>query len=494
MEISLKLLHKFFLAFFITNLSLVGLMLVMIAYNFSTGFNEFVSNAEKQQVADAKQQLINLYGQHNNWQPIVNNVQIWRDIVDPRPGPPPPRANDRQGSKNERPRDNRPRNKQAPPAAPPKPRVDNPADFLKTGRRLSLYDQNKNVIVGKKHLNDNSQVQAIQVNGQVVGWLGLVPSNAVKDSPASEFLAKQTENYYLIAAAIILLAGVMALLLSRHLIAPIKKIIEGTNKLIGGKYNSRIEKVTQDELGLLSDNFNDLAHTLEQNQKNRFQWMSDTSHELRTPLTVLKSHLTAIQDGIFEASEKRIQLFIDEIDSLSHIVDDLYQLSSSDAGALTYVKVPLNPLQILSQVIEGFKPKFEQHALAVNYDSLTTLLAHHSCDILGDKDRLRQLFTNLLENSCRYTHENGQIQVLAKIDKQQLILDIQDSAPAVARELHPKLFERFYRVEKSRNRDHGGSGLGLALCQQIVEAHRGTISATDSPLGGLNIKIRFQFK
>ena len=471
-------------------------MLAMIAINFSSDFNDFVTEAEDQHIVDAKRQLIALYQQNNSWQPIINNVQIWRDIVDPRPGPRPPAPpkprNDDRPPRNDQPRNDQSRDYQPrgpERTAPPKPRVENPADFLKTGRRLSLYSKDKNVIVGKTYLHDNPRTETIMLNDEVIGWLGLVPSNAVKDSPASEFLAKQTQNYYFIALAAILLAFLMALVLSRHLTAPIKLIINGTNKLIKGNYQSRIKKVTQDELGHLSDNFNDLAHTLEQSQESRFQWMSDTSHELRTPLTVLKSQLSAIQDGIFVADDKKIQLFIDEIDNLSHIVDDLYQLSSSDAGGLTYQKEALNPVQVFSQVIESFKPKFEQQSLTINHSALDQLLSKTPINFVGDKDRLRQLFSNLLENSCRYTRESGQINIVANIKRQQLELEIQDSAPGVTREELPKLFERFYRVEKSRNRDHGGSGLGLALCKKIVEAHRGAIIATESPLGGISIKI-----
>jgi len=480
------------LAFFITNITLVGLVLVLIALNFSSGFNEFVTEAEDKHVAEAKQQLIALYQQQNSWQPIINNVQIWRDIVDPqakRRPPPSPPPREKQNPKDRPP----PQSKQmsAPPEPRPEPRVERVEDFLKTGKRLSLYDEHKNVIVGKNNLQDNPHTEQIRLNGELIGWLGLVPSNAVKDSPASEFLTKQYENYYFIAIMVVLLAFTMALVLSKHLVAPIKLIIFGTNKLIAGNYHSRISKVTRDELGVVADNFNDLAHTLEQNQKNRFQWMSDTSHELRTPLTVLRSHLIAIQDGVFVADEKRVQLFIDEIDSLSHIVDDLYQLSSSDAGGLTYQKVALNPALIFEQVVETFKAKFEQHNLSIDYPSLEGLTSDARCNILGDKDRLRQLFSNLLENTCRYTHAPGKIVISAKLDKQTLELNVQDSAPGVTHEQRQKLFERFYRVEPSRNRNQGGSGLGLALCKQIVDAHRGNIVAMDSVLGGLHIKLTF---
>lgn len=479
-------------------------MLILITVNLSSGFNDFVRSTESKHLRDTKQQLISLYQQNNNWQPIIDNVQVWRDIVDPqskRPPPPPkPRADEPR--RNEPKRNNSDGQKPKPRPDPraesrkeAKPRNEqqfeqpSPSDFLQTGKRLSLYDQNKTVIVGKRYLADNEISESIIVNGVVIGWLGLKPSSLVKNSPASEFLSQQYQSYYLIAVVAILLALFMALIFSKHLIAPIKLLIGGTNKLIKGDYNNRINKITHDELGMLSDNVNVLAETLEKNQKNRFQWMSDTSHELRTPLTVLRAQLIAIQDGIFVADEKRVQLFINEIDNLSHLVNDLYQLSSSDAGGLTYQKVALNPISLLVQVIENFSAKFEHNALTIDYPSLERLVENKRCNLLADNERLRQLYTNLLENSCRYTQASGRVIISAHCDNNFVDILVEDSAPGVASEEQDKLFERFYRVEQSRNRDHGGSGLGLSLCKQIVEAHQGTITALDSSLGGLSIKI-----
>ncbi len=470
-------------------------MLTFITVNLSSDFNDFVKTAENKHLIEAKQQLINLYKQQNSWRPIVDNVQVWRDIVDPqskRPSPPPEQRK-KPNNRPPKPRGDKPKPRsfeaENRPPAKPAPRDTRPSDFLQTGKRLSLYDNNKDVIVGKRFLTDNPHTESLIVDGKVIGWLGLEPSNIVKNSPANEFLSQQYKSFYFIAAASILLAFIMALIFSKHLIAPIKLLIGGTNRLIEGNYQNRITKTTHDELGQLSDNVNVLAETLEKNQKNRYQWMSDTSHELRTPLTVLRAQLIAIQDGIFIADEKRVQLFIDEIDNLSHLVNDLYQLSSSDAGGLTYQKVALNPIELLVQIIDNFKAKLEHNSLTITCHSLERLLSDNHCNLLADKERLKQLFSNLLENCCRYTHSPGTILISAHYDKHFLDIIIEDSAPGVAKESQEKLFERFYRVEQSRNRNHGGSGLGLSLCQQIVAAHQGTISAFDSSLGGLSIKI-----
>lgn len=484
---------------------LVGLMLTLITVNLSSGFNDFVTTAENKHLANTKQQLISLYQQQNSWQRIVNNEQVWRDIVDPqskRPPPPKPfrNANDSRGTqlRGDRLRPNDNESIRPPPPKrmgdKPRPRHTSPSDFLQTGKRISLYDKNKNVIVGKRYLTDNPQTESIMIDGKIVGWLGLKPSSLVENSPANEFLTEQYQSFYLIAAATILLAFIMALIFSKHLIAPIKLLISGTNRLIEGDYKNRINKSTSDELGLLSDNVNILAVTLDKNQKNRYQWMSDTSHELRTPLTVLRAQLIAIQDGVFKADESRVQLFIDEIDNLSHLVNDLYQLSSTDAGGLTYQKNELNPISLLMQIINNFTAKFESHSLKVDSSSLEQLLEDSHCILLADKERLRQLFSNLLENSCRYTQSPGKIIICAHYDKHYLDIIIEDSAPGVASQAQQKLFDRFYRVEQSRNRNHGGSGLGLSLCKQIVEAHQGTITALDSSIGGLCIKISLPIK
>ena len=217
--------------------------------------------------------------------------------------------------------------------------------------------------------------------------------------------------------------------------------------------------------------------------------MSDVTHELKTPLTVLRGQLIGVQDGIFVADEQRVQLFIDQIDSMSHIVNDLYQLSITDVGGLTYKKESLNPIQILLQVADSFTAQFSQKELRVDCSQVAQLMADKKCIVLADKDRIRQLFVNLFENCCRYTDALGQIQISAQIIAKQVHIHIQDSAPGVPVNIQDKLFERFYRVEPSRNRGYGGSGLGLALCKQIIEAHQGTITTAESSLGGLSINI-----
>ncbi|WDD98850.1 ATP-binding protein [Thalassomonas actiniarum] len=505
----LKLLHKFSLAFLISNFIAVLLLLGLVIWSLTSGFNAFVDSSDQQYFTRVKQSLTQVYQQHQSWQPLTENRELWRDVFKPDSGSaetkeapgsenrasrrPPPRHergdwNDRAPPREKRrDRNNRPpREERGNSNNRPPPRNNND-DVLKTERRISFYDANKVPFVGRQDIDENEWIEAITFNGETVGYLALVPAHAQENSPASIFLKQQYQMFALIALAVIFLAVVMALGLSRHLVAPIKSLIAATNRLRSGAYDTRVPLLTRDELGQLSENVNDLARTLEKNQSNRYQWMSDTSHELRTPLTVIKSQLIAIQDGIFQADEKKIALFIDEIEKLNRLVDDLYQLSSSDIGGLTYKKTEQQPLVLLSQVVENYRGKFEHCNLSISHNLDAPNAGAFKAIV--DKDRIQQLFSNLLENCCRYTHPGGKINIISYNTGQTLEIQIQDSAPGVAVEKQARLFERFYRVEASRSRKYGGSGLGLALCKQIIEAHQGTITAMSSPLGGLCIKL-----
>jgi two-component system sensor histidine kinase BaeS len=479
-----KLIHKFFLAFFITNITLVGLMFTFIYLNFSAEFNHFVEQEEHKHLSNVKQQLVQFYAELASWESITQNTQLWRSIVDPK--------KNQSTAKTEVTNDARVMDNNADDSAhtdkksPSLLWLNLPADLLQTGKRISLYDENKKVVVGRANLDENPYVEPVLLNNNVIGWIGLVPSRLVENSPAEAFLSAQFHNYLLITFFVILLAFIMAIVLSKHLIKPIKQIVAGTDELNKGNFSSRITPLTQDELGTLSNNFNELASTLERNQQMRFQWVSDTSHELRTPLTVLRSHLIAVQDGVFIADENRINLFINQVDSLNNIVDDLAQLANSDTANLTYSKVDVDVVQLLQQTLESYTPRFKEHELTINNHALQSAAP---CFVSGDKDRLQQLFSNLLENTCRYTHQGGQVHIEINKHDSQLAIILQDSAPSVLPEEQSKLFDRFYRVEKSRNRDYGGSGLGLSLCKQIVEIHGGDISLQGSPLGGLAVKI-----
>jgi len=215
--------------------------------------------------------------------------------------------------------------------------------------------------------------------------------------------------------------------------------------------------------------------------------IADISHELRTPIAILRGEIEAIIDGIRQADDKSMESLHQEVLQLNRLVDDLYELSLSDLGALNYRKTEVDVCEVIDSVIEHFEESFRQKHIQIK----SNINKHKSILFNADPDRLHQLLSNLLKNSLSYTNPQGLLEIDIQESDSQFTINLKDSAPGVLTEDLPKLFDRLYRAESSRNRATGGAGLGMAIVKNIVEAHQGTVSALSSPLGGLWIKINF---
>ena len=325
--------------------------------------------------------------------------------------------------------------------------------------------------------------RAITSNGATVGWVIASPVERLTRNTDINFDRQQRQTSWLIVALSTLLAALATFPLARGLLAPVKRLVEGTHKLAAGDFTTRVDTRSQDELGKLAQDFNQLASTLEKNQQMRRDFMADIAHELRTPLAVLRGELEAIQDGVRQFTPESVASLQAEVGTLTKLVDDLHQLSMSDEGALAYQKAPVDVINVLEVASGAFRERFASRNLKID------LSLPDSAVVFGDKDRLMQLFNNLLENSLRYTDSGGGLHISGRQDNGRFALTFADSAPGVQDAQLEKLFERFYRTEGSRNRASGGSGLGLAICVNIVEAHNGTIRAAHSPFGGVSITV-----
>jgi two-component system sensor histidine kinase BaeS len=297
------------------------------------------------------------------------------------------------------------------------------------------------------------------------------------------FDRQQRRTSWIIVGLATLLAAAATFLLARGLLAPVKRLVEGTHKLAAGDFTTRVDSTSQDELGKLAQDFNQLASTLEKNHNMRRAYMADISHELRTPLAILRGELEAIQDGVRKFTPESVASLQMEVATLTKLVDDLHQLSMSDEGALAYQKQSLDIINLLEIVAGAFRERFNSRGLKIS------LALPDSVTIFGDSDRLMQLFNNLLENSLRYTDAGGQLVISGEVVNQRFVMHFADSTPGVSDEQLTMLFERFYRTEGSRNRASGGSGLGLSICQNIVAAHNGKLYASHSPFGGVSITV-----
>lgn len=292
--------------------------------------------------------------------------------------------------------------------------------------------------------------------------------------------------FYTVGIIVFVLAGLVSYGMSRHILSPVNQLMEGTKALSGFRFDTRIDVRTKDELGLLAQNFNRMAGTLETYETMRKQWVVDVSHELRTPLSILKGEIEAIIDGIRPCSMERMESVHSEIIYLEHMINDLYFLSLADASALTMRTESVRPVEILKNVLSIFETRFDREGLKI-----ITRLTCEKEEISGDKDRIRQLFMNLMDNNLKYTQKPGKLSLEDRIENRVLMIYLEDSGPGVPPDAADKLFDRLYRVDRSRKRDHGGSGLGLSICKTIVSAHNGHISAQNTEGSGLKITILF---
>jgi two-component system sensor histidine kinase BaeS len=500
--------YKVLATLFLSIVIAVGGMWLLVTWSFDRGFVGYVSSTEQEMQSNLVQSLAEEYRRQGDWSSLRGNERRWRELhlqswlksdipryarrysIDPpdviiQPGEPfnialPPRHGE-------------------PFPGPPQPSSGEPAGgavalppsgelHFEAHRRMKprtvLLDADKQPLLGRLPPDEPLEYRAILVDGKTVGFLG-IRGHRLPDALEKRFSERQARTFLIIALSMMLVATVVGLPLAQRLVTPLRSLSEATRRLAAGDYAARTAAASSDEVGQLSRDFNTLAHTLEQNEKSRRQWIADISHELRTPLTVLRGEIEAMQDGIREITPGRLAALHGETMNLARLVDDLYELSLSDIGALSYRKERLDLRGVVESCVQNYASRFEERSLRLDLS-----LPPEPVMVFGDPDRLQQLLSNLLSNSQRYTETGGRVEITLKAGQGSALLDIQDTAPGVAPEHLPKLFDRLYRVEGSRSRATGGAGLGLAIARNIVEAHGGGIEASDSPLGGLRVRVR----
>lgn len=351
---------------------------------------------------------------------------------------------------------------------------------------ISLHNQEKDLILGIIKPQKTLEWIPIIINNKPVGFISFVKPTVVSRVQDQSFLHHQFKIFTLFSLLVLFIATLLAALFSKRISRPITELMNNMKGLAAGDYSRKMPILSHDEIGQLCISFNQLSQTLAANEQSRVNWIADISHEMRTPLAVLKVQIEAMQDGLRPADHKNLTLAYDKVLGLSQLIDDLFELTLSDLGTLTYQKENIAIKPLLEHCIES-------HQLHAKANGLTLSSDFHmseSAIVMADERRLEQLFCNLLENALRYTDSGGAIAVKLSVDDTNASIHIDDSAPNVPTDQHEKIFDRLYRVEGSRSRSTGGTGLGLAICKNIVTAHQGTIAASHSPLGGLRVTIQ----
>lgn len=294
-----------------------------------------------------------------------------------------------------------------------------------------------------------------------------------------DFRASFNEALLYAALTATIAALALSFLFSRSVVAPVLAMSHATQRIADGRYDERLQVTGTDELAQLATRFNQMAERLDQVESMRRRLIGDVSHELRTPLTAIKGSMEGLMDGVLPANEETFQQIHFEADRLNHLVDDLQELSRVEARADQLDLRPLDVSSLVQTVTKRLAPQAQSKRIALDFDPTPVLPP-----VLVDEDRAIQILTNLTGNALQYTSEGGRITISAKRISDEIQISVSDTGVGIPPEHLPHIFDRFYRVDKSRSRQAGGgSGIGLTIARALVEANGGRIWAESAGVG-----------
>ena len=287
----------------------------------------------------------------------------------------------------------------------------------------------------------------------------------------SDFRAGFNEALTYAVLAALVVAIILSLFFSRSVVAPLRLMMAASQRIADGRYDERVQVSGADELAQLAARFNQMAGKLEQVEAMRRRLIGDVSHELRTPLTAIKGSMEGLIDGVLPANAETYEQIHAEADRLNRLVDDLQELSRVEAGAFELKIQPVNVSSLVRTVAKRLASQFDSKRIALELN-----LSPDLPPLLADEDRLVQVLTNLAGNALQYTPEGGKVSISAQRHNGEVRVSVRDTGIGIPPEHLAHLFDRFYRVDKSRSRRAGGgSGIGLTIARALVEAQGGHI-------------------
>ncbi|WKZ35201.1 MAG: ATP-binding protein [Anaerolineales bacterium] len=284
------------------------------------------------------------------------------------------------------------------------------------------------------------------------------------------FQASFNESLLIAFIAASLVGLVASYVLSRNIIAPVQSMKSASQRIAEGHYDERVGSHGTDELSQLAASFNQMAEQLEQVETMRRRLIGDVAHELRTPLTAIKGSAEGLMDGVLPANDETFQQIHNEAERLNKLVSDLQELSRVESKAISLDIHPVDVSRLIETTLKRMQFQFDEKRVA-----LSLSLPRDPILVLADEDRALQILTNLLGNALQYTPQNGTVTVTVVHEKSVAKFSIRDTGIGIPAEHLAHIFDRFYRVDKSRSRTHGGSGIGLTIAKHLVETQGGKI-------------------
>jgi two-component system, OmpR family, sensor histidine kinase BaeS len=310
-------------------------------------------------------------------------------------------------------------------------------------------------------------------NGGMMGMGGGQGPGGPNPTPQlyADFRASFNEALRYAALVAMAVALALSLFLSRGVIVPVRAMSLAAQRIADGHYDERVDVNGKNELAQLALRFNQMAEKLDRVESMRRQLIGDVSHELRTPLTAIKGSMEGLMDGILPPTNETYERIHEEADRLNRLVDDLQELSRVEARAYELDIHPVEVSSLIATVTKRLAPQFESKRITLDLE-----LAPDLPRVLADEDRAIQVLTNLTGNALQYSPGEGGVTVSAKKINGEVQISVRDAGVGIPPEHLPHIFDRFYRVEKSRSRQAGGgSGIGLTIARALVEAQGGRI-------------------
>jgi signal transduction histidine kinase len=277
--------------------------------------------------------------------------------------------------------------------------------------------------------------------------------------------------------------------ISRKLSDPLIQMEQATRKIAKGDLETRVDVVSRDEIGSLAHAINDLAVNLQRYRDTRSEFFANISHELRTPMTYLEGYAKVVKEGLYQTEEERNQyldIIYQESARLTHLINDLFELSKMEEGKFSFNLEWIDLSEVIEQVTLKTGIKAKEKGLKIAVDLQRDLPM-----IYADGLRLEQILLNLIENAIRYTEKGTVFVQMKRTDSKEVVITVEDTGIGIPQTELPYIFDRFYRVEKSRSREFGGTGLGLAIVKRLVELQGGTIEVSSQVGQGTRFVLRF---
>jgi len=311
-----------------------------------------------------------------------------------------------------------------------------------------------------------------------IGTLYITPESSLEMDFASAPMLFRAIGLFFIWGGLIAVASalIITFFLSRRILAPVKSLTSAARHMGRGDFSQRVKVKDKSELGELANTFNYMASDLERAEQLRQNMVADVAHELRTPLTNIRGYLEAVCDGVKKPDTDTIRSLDEEAALLSRLVDDLQELSLAEAGELKLVCQTENIGELIKHTVAAVQAQATAKGVSVSIDLPDELPL-----VNIDSHRISQVLRNLLENAVAHTTEGDAITVTVQQQGSFLKVVVADTGEGISDEDLGNIFERFYRVDKSRTRTTGGSGLGLTISKRLVEAHGGKIEASSKP-------------